>query len=138
MEILVKQIFLILLLIIITKEKIQFDSPLRNLQEVEEEEFYDEDYVPIETYQRRSIRIGTERGSVYKIFKYYISPIKGQKTNLTIDFYTRVDYDVVLYIYTNEEDIYFDPRDKVFKDAIYEQQCYSFDQITITEGDILL
>ena len=137
MEISIKQIFLILTLIIITKEKIQFDSPLRNLQEVEEEEFYDEDYVPIETYQRRSIRIGTERGSVYKIFKYYISPIKGQKTNLTIDFYTRVDYDVVLYIYTNEEDIYFDPRDKVFKDAIYEEQCYSFDQITITEGDFL-
>ena len=131
------KIYILITLTIIAYEKILFSQSNRNLQESEEEEYYDDEYVPIETYQRRSIRIGTERGSVYKIFKYFISPIKGQKTNLTIDFYSRVEDDVTLYIYTDEEDIYYDPKNKVFKDSIYEEQCYNQDQIIITEGDFL-
>ena len=133
-------IFLLLFFVIFSK--LSFKESFRQLQEEgeeEEEEYYEDDVVPIETYQRRSVRIGTQRSSISKVFHYHIYPINSPKEEsvLIIDLYTRIFSDVQMYIYTDLEDIYYDPRTKTYKDAIYETELYNLDQVIITEGDFL-
>jgi len=141
MKLSLKHLILLLLLVEILS-LIKTKKSFRKLQEEgeeEEEEYYEDDIVPIETYQRRSVRIGTERSSIYKIFHYHIYPLDNPKEDpvLIIDLYTRVFTDVQMYIYTDLEDIYYDPRTKTYKDAIYETELYNLDQVIITEGDFL-
>ena len=133
-------IFLLLFFVIFSK--LSFKESFRQLQEEgeeEEEEYYEDEVVPIETYQRRSVRIGTQRSSISKVFHYHIYPINNPKEEsvLIIDLYTRIFSDVQMYIYTDLEDIYYDPRTKTYKDAIYETELYNLDQVIITEGDFL-
>ena len=133
-------IFLLLFFVIFSK--LSFKESFRQLQEEgeeEEEEYYEDEVVPIETYQRRSVRIGTQRSSISKVFHYHIYPINSPKEEsvLIIDLYTRIFSDVQMYIYTDLEDIYYDPRTKTYKDAIYETELYNLDQVIITEGDFL-
>ena len=133
------KLFLLLGIIALTLEK-TLQKPLRNNQiDDEEEEEYEEegDFTPIDTYQRRSVRIGTERGNLYKVFKYEINPMKDKDAELIVDLYMRVMQDVKLYIYTNFEDIYLDPKDGEFKDYELEFELYNMDQLVITEGDFL-
>ncbi len=141
MKLSLKHLILLLLLVEILS-LIKTKKSFRKLQEEgeeEEEEYYEDDIVPIETYQRRSVRIGTERSSISRIFHYHIYPLDNPKEEpvLIIDLYTRVFTDVQMYIYTDLEDIYYDPRTKTYKDAIYETELYNLDQVIITEGDFL-
>ena len=127
---------LLLLLCIFSLTYQQLLPKTRELQEEEEEEDeYEEDedeYTYIQTYQRRSIRIG-KQSSVYKIFLYHVKPIKGKKGELIIDLATNVYENIHLYIYTQEEDIYFNPRTNEFEDAAYDTNIYSLNQIIVSE-----
>ena len=135
------KIFLLLGLIALTLEK-TLEKPLRKNQDDEddeEEEEYEEegDYTPIDTYQRRSVRIGTERGSLYKIFKYEINPMKDKDAELVIDLYMRVMQNVKMYIYTDFEDIYLDPKDGEFKDFELDYELFGVDQVISKVEDLL-
>ena len=132
------KLLLLLCIISITYQKLFTNS--RKLQEEEEEEEEEEDeeeedegeYTYIQTYQRRSIRIGKQT-SIYKIFLYRVKPIKGKKGELIIDLATNVFENVILYIYTNEEDIYYNPRTNEFEDADFQTELYTKNQVTVTE-----
>ena len=135
------KIFLLLGLIALTLEK-TLEKPLRKNQDDEddeEEEEYEEegDYTPIDTYQRRSVRIGTERGSLYKVFKYEINPMKDKDAELVIDLYMRVMQNVKMYIYTDFEDIYLEPKDGEFKDFELDYELFGVDQVIIKDEDFL-
>ena len=141
MKSLTLKLLLLLCIFSITYQKLRINSPTRELQEEEEEyeeeedEEYEEDedeYTYIETYQRRSIRIG-KQSSIYKIFLYHVKPIKGKKGELIIDLATNVFENIKLYIYTIEENIYYNPRTNEFEDADFETDIYSLNQITVTE-----
>ena len=134
------KLLLLLGIILLTIQK-TLEKPMRKNQEDEEdeEEEYEEegDYTPIDTYQRRSIRIGTERGSVYKVFKYEINPMPKKEAELVIDLYTRVMQNVKLYVYTDFEQIYYEPKDNEFKDFDLEYELYGLDQLVIKDEDFL-
>jgi hypothetical protein len=118
-----KYILLLYLLLqtIQTKSK-RREQMFRNIKEEEEEdEDYDDEYVPIKTYQRRSINIGPTKKEVYRIFQYHLRPKKGAKCEITIDFYQRYSEEVKFYLYTDKDKIYYNPNTREFENAFLIQ-----------------
>ncbi len=112
-------------------------------EEYEEEEYEDDDdeqsdeYIPIKTYQRRSLNLGQRKKSISKIFVYHIKPKKGLKSELIIDFYRRVFDDIDFYIYTNPDDISYDDNQKIYLNALHEANLEGSDQYIIKDEDFL-
>ena len=110
----------------------------RNIKEEEEEDDdYDDEYVPIKTYQRRSINIGPTKKEVYRIFQYHLRPKKGAKCEITIDFYQRYSEEVKFYLYTDKDKIYYNPNTREFENAFLNTDLEGTDQLIIDEGDFL-
>ena len=109
----------------------------RNLQEEEEEDDYDDEYIPIKTYQRRTINIGASKKEVYRIFTYHIRPKKGETCEMTLDFYQRFSEEVIFYLYTDPDQIYYNPNTREFENGLFNTDLDGVDQLVIDEGDFL-
>ena len=119
--------------------KLQDDEEEEEYEEEEYEEYEEEsdDFIPIKTYQRRSLNLGQKKKSTSKIFVYHIKPKKGLSSELIIDFYRRIYDDIDFYIYTNPDDIAYDAEKQVYLNALHEANLEGSDQYIVKDEDFL-